>query len=107
MISDWLVLTKKGQDLVAELRDAAIEEDVICQQAPAIWDAETIEDSHVAKRGCNGTPKTINSEGTPPCPLRLLCLETALEINSQYGVWGGLSVHERKQLAKERRRKAR
>lgn len=102
MISDWLVLTLKGKKLLDELRDAAIEEDVICMQAPSIWDADTIEDSHTAKRGCNGTPKTATSDGSPPCPLRVLCLETALETNSQYGVWGGLSVYERKLVVRDR-----
>lgn len=102
-----LDLTPKGAKLVAELREAAIEEDVICQQAPAIWDADTIEDSHLAKRGCNGTKPTKDSAGNPPCPLRALCLETALEINAFYGVWGGLSVHERKLIARERLRKRR
>ena len=104
-MTTWdLSLTPKGAALVRQLREAAIEEDVICQQAPNSWDADTIEDSHLAKRGCNGTKPTKDSVGSPPCPLRALCLETALETNSFYGVWGGLSVYERKLLAKERLR---
>ena len=102
MIQDGLYLTKRGQELVSQLRDEAIENDVICMQAPVIWDAETIEDSHVAKAGCNGTKRTKDSDGTPPCPLRALCLETALEIGANYGVWGGLSVYERR-LARSQR----
>ena len=29
------------------------------------------------------------------CPVRQQCLEYALKVNEQYGVWGGLSVKER------------
>jgi hypothetical protein len=107
-MTTWdIELTPKGAVLVQQLREAAIEEDAICMQAPNIWDADTIEDSHVAKRGCNGTPPTKDSLGSPPCPLRILCLETALEINAFYGVWGGLSAFERKPLIREQMRNRR
>jgi hypothetical protein len=102
MIQDVLYLSKRGEELVLQLRDEAIEHEVICMQAPVIWDAETIEDSHTAKAGCNGTKRTKDSDGSPPCPLRALCLETALEIGANYGVWGGLSVYERRQLKQKR-----
>lgn len=34
------------------------------------------------------------------CPLRLPCLAYALDNNELYGVWGGLSPHERKGLTR-------
>jgi len=34
------------------------------------------------------------------CPVRLLCLEYALESNEPYGIWGGLTRAERTELRK-------
>lgn len=31
------------------------------------------------------------------CPVRSECLEQALELDEQYGIWGGMSVKERKE----------
>ena len=43
------------------------------------------------------------------CPVRLECLEYALNNKEQFGIWGGTSERERRRLRKERalRRRAR
>lgn len=38
------------------------------------------------------------------CPVRDACLEWAMDAGVEYGVWGGLTGHERKALRAERRR---
>lgn len=38
------------------------------------------------------------------CPVRLECLEYAVEGNERYGVWGGLSYKERQAIRSYRRR---
>lgn len=106
MASQYLVITEKGDRMVEQLHREAVELEVICMSAPNIWDAETIDDNNHAKRGCNGYPPSKNSYGAPPCPLRKLCLETALEINALHGVWGGKSVYERRTEAKRREKSA-
>lgn len=35
------------------------------------------------------------------CPVRLKCLEYALRTNQRHGVWGGLSVQERRKIRRE------
>lgn len=37
------------------------------------------------------------------CPVRTQCLEHALAVREPYGVWGGLSEHERAELIAARR----
>ena len=37
------------------------------------------------------------------CPVRVECLEFALETNSEYGIWGGVTETERKRMRRERR----
>lgn len=36
------------------------------------------------------------------CPVRMECLEAAIERNERFGVWGGLSTPERDDLVEER-----
>lgn len=40
------------------------------------------------------------------CPVRLECLEHALENREAYGIWGGTDEQERKRLLRRRRRAA-
>jgi WhiB family redox-sensing transcriptional regulator len=40
------------------------------------------------------------------CPVRTECLEHALENREPYGIWGGTTEHERKRIARQRRRAA-
>jgi WhiB family redox-sensing transcriptional regulator len=51
-------------------------------------------DSRAAKRICNGDPK----RGTEPCPLRERCLQWATSSGQLWGVWGGLTARERRNL---------
>jgi WhiB family redox-sensing transcriptional regulator len=37
------------------------------------------------------------------CPVRQECLDYALRVREQYGIWGGLTEVERRALASERR----
>jgi WhiB family transcriptional regulator, redox-sensing transcriptional regulator len=37
------------------------------------------------------------------CPVRLDCLDWALETNTDYGLWGGLAPHERRRLRRSDR----
>lgn len=41
------------------------------------------------------------------CPVRVACLEFALESRQDFGVWGGLTEEERRSLRRSRQRKAR
>ena len=40
------------------------------------------------------------------CPVRIDCLEYALRIREPYGVWGGLNEVERRNVLRERGRRA-
>lgn len=40
------------------------------------------------------------------CPVREECLDYALATNEKYGVWGGMSVKERKSLRRKHQRAA-
>lgn len=70
----------------------------LCGQVdPDEWFPEKGSSSATAKRICNGNPK----RGTIPCPVRDACLEWALETGQRWGVWGGMTATERKQLRGE------
>lgn len=56
---------------------------------PDLWFASHDEDytlPRVAKKFCD------------ECPVRQQCLEYALQVDEQYGVWGGLTARERQAL---------
>lgn len=97
-ITNAINLSKEAALLLEDLYEAAIEEDVLCMQAPVIWDGNNNEDIAAAKQGCNGVKKTRTSNGFSPCTIRNLCLQAALEAKVTHGVWGGTSVIERKHL---------
>lgn len=93
-------LNKKQALMVKELHELAIENDVVCQQAPNIWDGDTMKDANLAQKYCHG----MNEDGyrfADPCPIMNECLETAIETNSKYGVWGGTTPRERWRLLKK------
>lgn len=48
-----------------------------CRDNPELWFAETPDGLERAKALCRG------------CPLRLMCLQGALERREPWGVWGG------------------
>ena len=41
------------------------------------------------------------------CPVRMQCLEFALDARLDHGVWGGMTENERRSLRRSRQRKAR
>lgn len=94
--SNSFYLDADARELVRELRDKAVEYDVICRQAPIIWDAEYSSDARLAKDGCLGI-----TNGTK-CPLLELCLEAAIAMDVTAGVWGGKTARE---ITKIRRRR--
>ena len=76
-------------------RDAGWEEYAACRgEDPKLFFPQLGENGTEAKRICRR------------CPVRVDCLEAALErgVKHQYGVWGGMSEQERE--AELRRRKA-
>lgn len=90
--------TKRGSELLYELRSKAAEISPICQTAPIIWDGDTPEDVRMAKMNCKGRPADSEHVEIPRCPLLNLCLETALENKEQYGIWGGMTPYERRKF---------
>lgn len=46
------------------------------------------------------TPKAKAVCLSAPCPVRDVCLQYALETESQYGVWGGTTRSDRKRILK-------
>lgn len=79
--------------LPAHLHTETWREQALCAQAdPDAWFPERGESARAAKRIC------------VECPVARECLESALANSEQYGIWGGLSEHERRALTRERRR---
>jgi WhiB family redox-sensing transcriptional regulator len=67
----------------------------LCRQVdPDKWFPEKGASVKDAKRICQS------------CPVRLQCLEYALENDERFGVWGGLSERERRRLKRDRRQAA-
>ena len=84
----------KEQLVYKELTEAIIENDgVVCEQAPdAFFFEEEYKDDNYRYK--INTAKVICAE----CPVKLLCLQYALESRQPYGIWGGLTWPERKKL---------
>ena len=62
-----------------------------CRSTPgADFYPETEVEAKPAKRICAA------------CPVRRLCLETALRNGERYGIWGGLTERERMRLGRRR-----
>lgn len=49
--------------------------------------------------------KDRTKEFCNPCPVRLQCLQWALQHHEQWGIWGGLDSRQRNKLLKQRRGK--
>lgn len=82
---------------LTRLRKLADEVDPVCRQAPMIWDAENAGDSQLAKQNCLG----LNEHGKrvrPACLIIKECLNTALLLETKFGVWGGTNAHDRKKM---------
>lgn len=65
-----------------------------CEEAP---DAFFIDEGDPNVRYKTKVAKEICSH----CPIRLLCLEYALESKERHGIWGGMSVPERNVLKRK------
>ena len=69
------------------------------------WDHAACNDPEVAdlffpeKGGGTRTAKRICAG----CPVRVPCLDYALDNDERFGVWGGLSERERRRLKRRRR----
>ena len=90
-------LSAEQELALSKLRKLADEVDPVCRQAPMIWDGENAGDSLLAKQNCLG----LNEHGKrvrPACPIIEQCLETALILQTKFGVWGGVSAHDRKRM---------
>ncbi len=71
------------------------QQDAACRDAePDLFFSTAEEDRAAALELCNA------------CPVRLECLEHALETREAYGIWGGTDEQERKRLLRRRRRAA-
>lgn len=90
----------KAKRLYLELQDAIENAPTIppCQVTdPHLWfgskDSDTM-DYNIAKRFCK------------QCPVRVECLEYALDAEESHGIWGGTTVRERDRIIAARRRMA-
>jgi len=82
--------------LIAKLREEAVEHEVVCRQAPVIWDGNNNADTRMAKDGCLGITNGIK------CPIIDLCREAAIAADVEAGVWGGMTFREIKKIRKQR-----
>lgn len=83
--SGRLRLFEPGEDLGWQNRAACVGVD------PELFFPDRTHNTGNAKKVCR------------QCPVRNQCLGYALRHNEQFGVWGGLTVRERRQLLKQRR----
>lgn len=75
-----------------EIRLPAWYDDAVCSQTDPesfypYMGVKGVNHIQTAKRVCSG------------CPVRLQCLQHALDEDEQYGIWGGMTRYERKRLA--------
>ena len=80
-------------DLIAAIEDLG---DVPCSVFPDAYFPEDLgpgelQGRKMARELCQG------------CPLRLQCLDYALEAREQFGIWGGLTTRERQILNAKKR----
>lgn len=48
----------------------------------------------------------FGKDGQPECPVRVECLNKAIDTDERFGIWGGLSHRERNALVRKREREA-
>jgi WhiB family redox-sensing transcriptional regulator len=56
----------------------------------------TREQRNLAKQVCNGSRVTAPAQ---PCPIRAACRDYAIAIKEPEGIWGGLSIRERRKYS--------
>lgn len=70
-------------------------DEALCAQSdPEAWFPEKGDRPAAAKRVC------------ADCPVRAECLEYAIEHDERFGVWGGRTERERRELRRERKARA-
>lgn len=73
-----------------------------------VWEADLMffppdpNNNGPAKRFCNGTRGPTDT----PCPVQEDCLNYALRVDEQFGVWGGKSTRERQAITRKTREAA-
>ena len=77
---------------------------------PEPWTSQAIclpsrADDWFPEPGARDTAKEVKQR-CAACPVIAACLECAMEHNELYGIWGGLSVTERKRLRRQARNAA-
>ena len=50
------------------------------------------------ERGASNAQYELARSVCTPCPVRRSCLEFALDVDAQYGMWGGMAPDERKHV---------
>ena len=105
LMSDNLPIFGKNLKLLLELHRAAKELDPECTHFPEIfWP----EDWGFKSQG--GIPEhyfdavRVAKQYCGRCPIREQCLEYALEAGENYGIWGGMTAQERKQIRRASRK---
>lgn len=83
------ISTRDPRQLAQAAREAT---DLPCRTEPELYFAEQPADIERAKVLCGG------------CPLRQMCLETALELREPWGVWGGELIERGRILPRKRPR---
>jgi WhiB family redox-sensing transcriptional regulator len=89
-------MTRKSERLYLELTEQIKDiGGVPCENAPEMFfleqrDRMGPEKMRIAKELCSS------------CPVRVLCLEYALEAGEQDGIWGGFTRNERNALTRRR-----
>ena len=89
-----MIQTKKSFEIYTELvADLSAMGGTPCENAPDMFFLELADPL--------GYEKVRGSKALcAGCPIRVKCLEYALEANEVHGVWGGLTPNERKCLKK-------
>ena len=79
---------------------AELPQEVSCRESdPDAWFPD--EDDHMK----NGKTSYVHvKKMCAVCPVKNLCLEYALTNNERYGLWGGMSPEDRKNLVRTQRR---
>lgn len=86
------MLTDGKDTTVADATHTDWHKHVLCSRTdPGLWFPEPGEDETPAKVICGR------------CPVRAACLAYALDTNEQYGIWGGLSPKERREIRRRER----
>lgn len=82
-------------NLYKEFREVVeAEGELPCQNAPALFFALDLDE----KAAGQVLPYAYAKKLCAGCPIRVQCLEYAVEAEEPYGVWGGLTAKERKRL---------